>query len=389
MKETTNRRSGTASPENSNPSAPMGHKENLLGVLETIFKFKRFIFFTCLVVGVGAIITVLLVPVYYKSTTIFYAASQDVAMPEFIFGRTSQAMNYYGTDDDADRLMSIAKSGELANFLIDSFDLYNHYKIDASGHLAPYYVRKTLSGLFTIKRTKEDAIEISIEDEDKEIAANMVNATREKISEIAQRLIKGNQGKALKTYEENIAKNKKELADLNDSLEQIRQRFGIYNTLSQSENLAELIAKTEAKLTNNKAVLQVFNEAQGINPDTITFIKAKINGYEKELVNLNGKMDTFNRGMSKVDALTREHREIAAQLSGDGLRYNQLKSAFESIFPTTLLVEAGSVPIVKSRPQRMLIVAISVIIAFLFSVIGVLIFDTYKEVNWQQIFHAK
>ncbi len=389
MKETTKRQRSAATPENSNPSTSMGHKENLLGVLETIFQFKRFILFTCLLVGVGAIITVLLVPVYYKSTTIFYAASQDVAMPEFIFGRTSQAMNYYGTDDDADRLMSIAKSSELANFLIDSFDLYKHYDIDRAGRLAPYYVRETLAGLFTIKRTKEDAIEISIEDEDKEMAANMVNAAREKISKIAQRLIKENQDKVLKTYKGNIEKNEKYLAALNDSLESIRKRFGIYNTLSQSENLADLISKTEAKLINNKAVLQVFNAAQGINPDTITFLKAKINGFEKELVNLNGKMDTFNKGMSKVDALTSEHEEIVTQLSGDGLRYNQLKSAHESIFPTTLLVESGSVPIVKSRPQRMLIVVLSVIIAFIFSLIGVLVYDTYKEVNWRQIIHAE
>ena len=46
-------------------------------------------------------------------------------------------------------------------------------------------------------------------------------------------------------------------------------------------------------------------------------------------------------------------------------------------------------PVIKSRPKRSIIVLATVAIAFLFSLIGALLFDTYKDVNWKDIYHAK
>jgi hypothetical protein len=53
------------------------------------------------------------------------------------------------------------------------------------------------------------------------------------------------------------------------------------------------------------------------------------------------------------------------------------------------LVEAAEVPIYKSRPVRSLICIGEVFIAFILSVIGVLILDVYKDVNWREIVNAK
>ena len=63
----------------------MEYKESLLGVLQTLFKWKKPILITTLIGAVGSIIIVLLLPVYYQSETIFYAASPDLAMPERMF----------------------------------------------------------------------------------------------------------------------------------------------------------------------------------------------------------------------------------------------------------------------------------------------------------------
>ena len=54
-------------------------------------------------------------------------------------------------------------------------------------------------------------------------------------------------------------------------------------------------------------------------------------------------------------------------------------------FPTTLLLESGEVPVVKSRPKRALIVIAAVMIAFILAVLGILIFDNYKEVDWKEV----
>ena len=59
----------------------MDSKENLLGVLETVFKWKKQILRVLIVTAVGSVIISLFLSNYYQSSTLFYAASQDLAKP--------------------------------------------------------------------------------------------------------------------------------------------------------------------------------------------------------------------------------------------------------------------------------------------------------------------
>ena len=93
--------------------------------------------------------------------------------------------------------------------------------------------------------------------------------------------------------------------------------------------------------------------------------------------------------MAKVDVLNRQHVEASIQLSEDKERYKQIQAAYNSDVSAIILVEKAQVPVVKSRPVRSLIVIGAVLIAFLFAVIGVLLLDNYKDVDWKKIVHAK
>ena len=161
--------------------------DNLLGVLKTLFKWKKQIFLVCLIAGIGSVIISLLLPVYFQATTVFLAASPDQAKPELIFGSGTLEGEYYGNENDIDRILTIAESSELFDFLIDTFNLYQHYKIDSTANRAPYRVKKKLAKLYDVAKTKRDAIELSVEDQDKELAAAIANTARRKINEILQR----------------------------------------------------------------------------------------------------------------------------------------------------------------------------------------------------------
>ena len=368
----------------------MEQKDNLIEVLKTIFRWKWPIIITTGVAAVGSVIISLVIPVYYESTAIFYAASPDLAMPERIFGTSSEAMEYYGEDEDIDRIMTIAKSSELAEFLIREFKLYEHYDIDTSHIKAPYRVREKLDDLYEVKKTKYDAIELSIEDQDPKIAAAMANAARQKIDELAQRLVKGSQEQVIKTYETNILEQSRMLNILNDSLEYVRGNYGVYNTVTQSEVLATLAAKAEARLANEEARLNSFQTvSRNVPADTIMYTKARISALKKEVANLNGKLRLFNKGMALADLLAQLHDEASEQLSEDQERYKQIKTAYLSYFPAIHLVEEAAVPIIKSRPKRMIIVLAATFIAFLMSIVSVLFLDTYSNVKWKEVFNAE
>ncbi|MBK7409663.1 MAG: hypothetical protein IPJ40_17420 [Saprospirales bacterium] len=367
----------------------MEYKDSLLGVLQTLFKWKKPILFTTLIGAVGSILIVLLLPVYYQSTTIFYAASPDLAMPERMFGTTNEAMEYYGEDEDIDRIMTIATSNELAEYLIRTFNLYEHYDIDTTKLKAPYYVRLKFDKLYKVQKTKYDAIQLSVEDQDKEMAAAIANAARIKIDEFAQRLIKSSQMELLNAYDSNIKEKERQLHELNDSLRTIRSKYGVYNTETQSELLATLLAESDAKLSNSQARLDVFQHSPGVLRDTITNLKATVQGGQKEVAALEERLDKFNQGMATVEVLVQVHAEASKQLGEDKERYKQIKTAQESPFPAIHLVETAAIPIIKSRPKRSVLVMAITVLSFLFSAIGVLILDTYKDVNWKSIVHAR
>lgn len=367
----------------------MENKDNLLGVISTIFKWKRIILLTCGITAVGAAIISLVLPVYYKSTTIFYAASPDLAVPEAIFGTGGEAPDYYGTENDIDRILSIANSGELVRFMVDSFDLYDRYDIDPKSPRGRHYVALEFSGHFDVVKTKYDAIELSIEDRDKEMAAKMTNAARNYINDVAQRIIKESQAKTVRTFEENIAQKEADMRMMNDSMQRIRLRYGVYNTKAQSENLSELIATGEAKVNLSRAKLSSLLNAGYNKKDTLTLLQANITGYEAQLQQLYIRLDTFNKGMALMDYLVESQLQASEQIAEDKEHYKMSKAAFNSEFPAIFLLEQGEVPVIKERPKRALIVVVSTFVAFIFSVLGVLIFDTYRDVNWRKIMHIQ
>ena len=367
----------------------MDNKDNLLGVISTIFKWRKIILLTCAVTAVGAAIVSLVLPVYYKSTTIFYAASPDLAVPEAIFGTGGEPPDYYGTENDIDRVLSIAKSGELVAFMVDSFDLYERYDIDPKSPRGSHYVALEFQGHFDVVKTKYDAIELSIEDEDKEMAAKMTNAARNFVNMLAQRIIKESQAKTVRTFEENIAQKEADMKMMNDSMQRIRLRYGVYNTKAQSENLSELIATGEAKMNLSRAKLSSLLNAGYNKKDSLTLLQANITGYESQLQQLYTRLDTFNKGMSLMDYLVESQLQASEQLAEDKEHYKMSKAAFNSEFPALFLLEPGQVPVIKERPKRAMMVVVSTFVAFIFSVLGVLIFDTYRDVNWREVLNPQ
>ena len=362
----------------------MENKENLLGVIATLLKWRKPIIRICLIAGIGTAIISLFLPNYYKSTTSFYAASPDLGMPDPV-GELEKDRDYYGEDTDNDRILTIAQSNEVAEFLINKFELYEHYDIDPSNRKSKDKIRKRFNGLFNVEKTKFEAIEISMEDKDSLMAAAIVNAARVRTDEIAQTLMKEGHLKKLNAYESNIKEKQQQLYILGDSLSRVRKKYQVFNTETQGELLAKMVAEQRGKLLGARAKLAVLKNGGGSTRDSIIFLNAQVSGFEKELESLEDNLALFNSGMSIVNELEDQHQEGREQLSIDRERYKQLKAIYDSYIPTIHVVENGDIPVVKSRPFRSLIVISAVMITFILSVIGILLFENYRNVDWKKL----
>ncbi|MEL6942625.1 MAG: hypothetical protein AAFO82_08145, partial [Bacteroidota bacterium] len=115
-------------------------------------------------------------------------------------------------------------------------------------------------------------------------------------------------------------------------------------------------------------------------------LSTNIAGLEKELENLELQLNKLNKGMPRVMALEEEYDQAVKQVSFDKERLKQLRAAYTAEISAIILVEKAAVPIVKSRPIRSILVLASVIAAFVFMVIGVLLYDNYKDLDWKGIF---
>lgn len=369
------------------------NRDNLLGVFRTIYRWRKTIRNICLIALIGSIGFSLMLDNYFKATTIFYPASPELANPELIFGYTSQVTQYFGSDRDLDRLDEIANSNEVADYMVKKFNLYRHYDIDSTSLKGQSKVRERFLNLYAAQKNKNDAIELSVEDADPEMAAVMANAARDKINEIAQRLIKNSQSRLLATFEDNISRKTTELALLGDSLRILQAKYNIYSVTDQGEQLSTQLAKAESEIVRGKARLEVLENNPLIPRDTIEYIKANLKAYQRERQSLmtpeaggnNLSVKSFNEGLPKVSVLSDLHFQARKQLSYDKERYNQIKAAYNTDIPALQVVEAAEKPLLKSRPKRSILVISAVLAAFMFSVLGVLIADAYRDFRWKDI----
>lgn len=366
------------------PISYMEERENLLDVLRILFKWLKPIAFLCIGVGIGTAAISLLLSNYYESTTIFYANSIDQAKPGQIFGTSTRDIEFYGDDRDNDRLLTIAESNELTDYMVETFDLYKHYEIDSTMEKAAYKVRLKFNKYYTVIKTKRDAIELSIEDVDKELAAKMVNTAREKIDELAVKIVKDQLENIRLSLERNIQEKTKQLTIIGDSILALKTRYGIHNIETQGEVFASQILTAESQLANATAKLNAL-KSSGAPKDTLFRIQANIAGFTSQVNSLKKSINNFNQGQSQVLVLERRQKEMSNKLGEEGVQLNQLITAYNSKISAINLIEVGAIPIIKSRPKRSLIVISAVLVTAIFSFIGVLLFETYKDIDWKSI----
>jgi len=328
----------------------MDNQYNLLGVIQTIWKWRKKVLWVGAITFIGAcLITFFLLPNYYASSAIFYAASPNLAFPEPV-GMESKETEYYGEAEDMDRILTISESNEVADFLINEFKLAERFDINPEAKLADYKIMKKFRKLYTVKKIKDS----------------------QKLELATRRLT--------------VKEKENQLKILNDSLSVIRSKFGIYNTLTQSQGFAESIQQNEIKLATSQARKRLYKTKAGARyRDSVLVATADIEGATKGLELLNERLGLFNQGMAIVETLTEVQEEASQQLGQNREREKQLEATINSQFSGLYLVEAPETPIFKSRPSRSILVLAVTFAAVFFSIMGILLLESYRSVNWKEV----
>jgi hypothetical protein len=158
----------------------------LFSILKTIKNAKKI--FLGVFIGTFVISTVVafLLPVYYKSSCVFYPLSPKSYDPRMRF---SYNMELYGMGDDADRTITLAESGVIGDYIIKKYQLATRYDYDTTDALEALKLHKEYRANLIVEENNKGAIIVSFLDRSPDTAAFIVNDIVKQINDINKSVI--------------------------------------------------------------------------------------------------------------------------------------------------------------------------------------------------------
>jgi uncharacterized protein involved in exopolysaccharide biosynthesis len=295
----------------------MSSHKTLADLIRIFIKWKKIILIITLTGVIGSAIVAFLLPKYYKSTAIFYPYNLNGLDPKT--ASSNQPTQIFGTNDDIERIIQIAGSSELVNHIIQKYDLYKRYDIDTTKvEYGKYKIVLEFEENVDVIKNEKGAVEVIVLDKDPIIASSMANEIVAKIDQINRSALIDNNIKSYTIVAASLESKTKELESFSNALKGYsEQEKGTTNT---ALNETEKINKIDFKLTEQ--IIQ--------------------------LIDLKEKYDRFSLF---------------------------LKSDFSSIF----IIEKAYPIEKKSKPIISLIIIISTLIIFIFTLLTILLIEFYRQ----------
>ena len=314
----------------------MDKEFNLITALRIVIKWKMPILVLIVVSGIAAaLFSVFVMDEYFLSSSTFYPSNQYVSDRSMIFNsqNTGGQIEYFGGKGDVNRILTIANSEPIIDYIIDSFKLVEHYKIDRTKAYWKTKVRKKFDKNYEAIKTEHDAVEISIFDTDPKLASDIVNAVVDKVDE---------------ENKSHINETKKNLFNLisNQILEQQRNVNGYVDTLS-------LLA---------------------------TLYKVKVSSGAPGTVIVEG---TDVRAVQQYKALLAKQENAEKELNNRINIKEQMEVAMKSNTSSLFIVEKATPADRREKPVRSLVVLITMLFTAFVSLIGVLLIEQIRDLKAQ------
>src|SRR5438094_523245 len=109
----------------------MDKEFNLIAALRIILKWKKHILVLTVIAGIAAaFFSIFVMDEWFLSYSTFYPVNQSLGDRTAIFGNEQTQMEYFGGKADVNRVLTIANSVPIIDFVIDSFKLAEHYDVN-------------------------------------------------------------------------------------------------------------------------------------------------------------------------------------------------------------------------------------------------------------------
>ena len=302
----------------------------MLGVVRVLLRWKNHILIASVAAAViAAGYSWFFMKDYYKSYATLYPINLAYNDRSAIFNL--EHIDYYGSKEDVNRVLTIAQSRPIEGYIINGYDLAGHYEIDKSKKFYKTKTQKEFEGNYKVIKTDQGAVEISLFDTDPTLARDIVNDVIEKTDSIFRSSLQGSKKQQLETFTKQLIEREKMIQHYGDTLAVLGKQYGI--TVKAGFDKTDII--------------------EGSDVRGVQIYKAIYSRQKNALIEYN------------------ENSNIKEQIE------NSLGNDSKSL----AVIDAPTIAEKKEKPVRSLIVITTFLLTFVFSIFAALLTDQVQEIR--------
>lgn len=319
-----------------------------------LYNWRKPLIIVSLVAGILAAIfsgPTFIKPMFESTVTVFPSTTNSLSkalLPQK-FASRGQDILEFGKEEEAEQLLQILNTDEIRDSIINKYDLMEHYEIDQGGKYTMTELYKTFASNISFRRTEYMSVEINVLDTDPQMAANIANDIVRLLDKVKNRIQRERAQQGLRIIQGEYFTLKEELETLEDSLTQLRYK-GVHDYEAQSAVLNEQLATA------------IIEDAS-----------------ESNIRKIERKLDTLAKYGGAYVSVRDELVYLKEEVVKLKTAYDQAKVDVEQSLPATFKVNNAYPAEKKTYPIRWLIVALSILGAFTFTLIAILIWDTIRS----------
>jgi len=317
------------------------------GVLLSYMKKKRnILLITCSLAFISSLVFSLFIEDKYESSVILFPSTTTSISRALLNDENYREKDFleFGEEAEAEQLIQILSSDAIREHIVKKFDLMNHYKINPERKYRKTELIEEYESNIEFVRTKFMSVKIRVMDTDPKYAADIANEISLMVDSVRNRMLKKVARQAFKIVQKEYFALKEEINAIEDTLNQIRS-LGIQDYESQVEVLSQQYGAALVK--NNMQAVRIL---------------------EKEL-------DTLSKFGGKYLSLVQQMEYEREKLSDMRKVYSEARVNAESTMDEKFVVNQAHPAEKPTYPIRWLIVVVSVLATFLFTMIVLILID--------------
>lgn len=311
---------------------------------------KKYIVSLCVILVLtiifSSVVSLFCIEEKYSSSVIIYpTTTNSVSKALFAQHVYGDDLLEFGEEEATEQLLQVLKSDEIREEIVERFDLYTFFDIDTTQSYHKSIIMKQYQNLFTFKKTKFNAIEITVLTKNAQMSSDIANESLILLDVVMNRIRSKRARQALNILEKRKALLYRARNNILDSLKEYRAH-GLISVGHQTERLTEQYA--------------------------IALASNNVNGAAR----IKKELNTLANYVDFQEMLLRKGQKIENELANMEFEADRLAIDNEYTLENKFIINKAYPADKKSQPVRWLVVFSSLVAVSILSISVMLILES-------------